>query len=246
MIRIVISQAAFEAIVRTLPLGSVGCENKTDEHGQRLIWLDRAVVDRLRALRGPGRELQRCHLADSGVGYGTSATCQKDAWTMNAIDPKIAIKIAALQKQVNAAKEEFYIAITLHETWKPAAYDEDLHGRMGASFATNAFLVVRSALRREMLLALMRLWDRDSRAVRMKESIADVLRDQSVVRALAANRATGMTVAQDRIRQDLSRCASEAIALVDKYSRGGSHYATLEKLRTLRNERLIVKLRSCW
>jgi AbiU2 len=167
---------------------------------------------------------------------------------MNAIDPKIAIKIASLQKQVNAAKEEFYIAITLHETWKPAAYDEDLHGRMGASFATNAFLVVGSALRREMLLALMRLWDRDLRAVRMKESIADVLRDQSVVHALAADRATGMTVAQDRIRQDLSRCASEAIALVAKYSRGGSHYATLEKLRTLRNERLAhrVKLRSCW
>jgi hypothetical protein len=29
-------------------------ENKTDEHGQRLIWLDRAMVDRLRSLRGPG------------------------------------------------------------------------------------------------------------------------------------------------------------------------------------------------
>jgi hypothetical protein len=29
-------------------------ENKTDKHGQRLIWLDRAVLDRLRSLRGPG------------------------------------------------------------------------------------------------------------------------------------------------------------------------------------------------
>jgi hypothetical protein len=29
-------------------------ENKTDEQGQRLIWLDRAVVDRLRSLRGRG------------------------------------------------------------------------------------------------------------------------------------------------------------------------------------------------
>jgi predicted CopG family antitoxin len=32
----------------------VGYENKTDEQGQRLIWLDRAVIDRLRAMRGPG------------------------------------------------------------------------------------------------------------------------------------------------------------------------------------------------
>jgi hypothetical protein len=44
MIRIAISQATFEAIARTLALGSVGFENKTDEPGQRLIWLDRAVV----------------------------------------------------------------------------------------------------------------------------------------------------------------------------------------------------------
>ena len=49
-----ISEAAFEAICATLPLGNVGYENKTDEQGQRLIWLDRAMVDRLRAMRGPG------------------------------------------------------------------------------------------------------------------------------------------------------------------------------------------------
>ena len=54
MIKIAISQAAFDAICATLPLGNVSFENKTDEHGQRLIWLDRAVVDRLRSLRGVG------------------------------------------------------------------------------------------------------------------------------------------------------------------------------------------------
>jgi predicted CopG family antitoxin len=32
----------------------VGFENKTNEQGERLIWLDRAAVDRLRVLRGPG------------------------------------------------------------------------------------------------------------------------------------------------------------------------------------------------
>ena len=53
MVRIAISEAAFAAIARTLP-GSVGYENKVNERGERLIWLDRAVVDRLRAIRGPG------------------------------------------------------------------------------------------------------------------------------------------------------------------------------------------------
>jgi hypothetical protein len=54
MIRIAITEAAFEAISETLPLGSVGYENKTNEQDNRLIWLDRAVVDRLRSLRGAG------------------------------------------------------------------------------------------------------------------------------------------------------------------------------------------------
>jgi hypothetical protein len=54
MIRIAISQAAFEVIAKTLALGSVGYENAVNERGERLVWLDRAVVDRLGAMRGPG------------------------------------------------------------------------------------------------------------------------------------------------------------------------------------------------
>jgi hypothetical protein len=49
-----ISQAAFDAIARTLLLGSTAFENATNERGEHLVLLDRAVVDRLRALRGPG------------------------------------------------------------------------------------------------------------------------------------------------------------------------------------------------
>jgi hypothetical protein len=54
MIRIAITPAAFEAIAVTLPLGSVGYENEINERGERLIWLDHAVVSRLRTVRGPG------------------------------------------------------------------------------------------------------------------------------------------------------------------------------------------------
>jgi hypothetical protein len=54
MIRIAISQAAFDAIARTMPFGSVNFEAGVDANGERYIWLPRAVVDRLRALRGPG------------------------------------------------------------------------------------------------------------------------------------------------------------------------------------------------
>ena len=54
MIRIAISQAAFEAIARSLPFGTVSFENKTNQNGERLIWLEPRVVDRLKSLRGRG------------------------------------------------------------------------------------------------------------------------------------------------------------------------------------------------
>jgi hypothetical protein len=49
MIRIAISVEAFEALARTLPLGSVGYDA-----GERLIWLEDATADRLGAMRGAG------------------------------------------------------------------------------------------------------------------------------------------------------------------------------------------------
>jgi hypothetical protein len=54
MIRIAITEAAFEAIAATLPLGSVTYEPGADADGQRHVWLPPFVVDRLRFLRGPG------------------------------------------------------------------------------------------------------------------------------------------------------------------------------------------------
>lgn len=53
MIKITITQAAFDAIAATMKLGSVRYENATDEQGQRLIWLEPQVLDSLRALRWP-------------------------------------------------------------------------------------------------------------------------------------------------------------------------------------------------
>jgi hypothetical protein len=54
MIRIAITPAAFDAISATLPFGSVAFEPQIDPHGQRMVWLETAVVDKLTAMRGPG------------------------------------------------------------------------------------------------------------------------------------------------------------------------------------------------
>jgi hypothetical protein len=40
MVRIAISAEAFEAIARTLPLGSVGFENEVNERGEHHVWLE--------------------------------------------------------------------------------------------------------------------------------------------------------------------------------------------------------------
>jgi hypothetical protein len=77
------------------------------------------------------------------------------------------------------------MAMACHEAWKPAAYDKALHERIGCSYAANTFLIVRQAHRREMLLALMRLWGDNSKAVGMK-CIANTLQDNRIMDALTA------------------------------------------------------------
>ena len=54
MVRIAITQAAYDAICATLPLGSVAVEAEANERGERYVWLEAAMVDRLGAMRGPG------------------------------------------------------------------------------------------------------------------------------------------------------------------------------------------------
>jgi hypothetical protein len=43
-----------EAIKATMPLGSVGFEKEVNAKGERTIWLAPNVLDKLRAIRGPG------------------------------------------------------------------------------------------------------------------------------------------------------------------------------------------------
>ena len=148
-------------------------------------------------------------------------------------------EIVSLRAQVQAAEEEFELAVRFHEVWKPAAYDKDLHQRMGVSYATNAFRVVVTALRREMRLALMRLWDKRSGNVRLHD-IGRRLSDSHLVDALAADRAARFHDAnvEAEMREEMRRLATEVIDLINDYSKGGRHEAIIEKLRTVRNERL--------
>ncbi len=54
MIRIAITVEAYEAIVTTLPLGSVGYEPELNAKGERLIWIEQAWGNKLAAMRKSG------------------------------------------------------------------------------------------------------------------------------------------------------------------------------------------------
>jgi hypothetical protein len=51
MVRIAITAEAFEAIARTLALGTVACEPQPNENGERLIWLEERQPDKLNSIR---------------------------------------------------------------------------------------------------------------------------------------------------------------------------------------------------
>ena len=55
MVRIAITAEAYDAIVATLPIGTVALEPKTAGQGMVCwVWVEPAVVDKLARLRGPG------------------------------------------------------------------------------------------------------------------------------------------------------------------------------------------------
>jgi hypothetical protein len=54
MIRIAITEAAHEAIARTLALGTVACEPQPNKNGERLIWIEERRLDKLAALHRKG------------------------------------------------------------------------------------------------------------------------------------------------------------------------------------------------
>ena len=149
--------------------------------------------------------------------------------------------IERLNNLVDTARQEIELAIMLHETWRPAAYDTDLHSRIGTSYAAHSFQIIRLALRRELLLALTRVWDTNTKAVRMS-LIADRLRDRTCFEALVQFR-VGRTGPRSRftpdiMREELTPKRNQVLKLINKYYVDGTAFEVLKKLKTLRNEHL--------
>jgi hypothetical protein len=150
-------------------------------------------------------------------------------------------EIERLKNIVDTARQEIELAVMFHETWRPSAYDTDLHARIGTSYAAHAFQIIRLSLRRELLLALTRVWDTNKQAVRMS-LIADRLRDKKFFEALVQYRAGRIGLrskfAPDAIRAELTPKRDQVLELISKYSVNGTAFEVLEKLKTLRHQHL--------
>ncbi len=84
-----------------------------------------------------------------------------------------------LQRIAEFACQEMAYITSLHEHWKPAAYDETIFSRFNNTYAGHSFNVIRVALRREVVLGLLRLWDSKPRTFNMR-LISENLRDDGL------------------------------------------------------------------
>jgi len=142
--------------------------------------------------------------------------------------------VNGLKEQVSAAEQEIITAVVLHESWKPTVRDTALLNRMGKSFATNTFSVIRLALRREVLLALLRVWDAQHKAISVSRIVAELRKPDAVEMPISA-RSDGESFFADHLRHYLPKKIASAGALVDKYAKGGESAGVMKSLLRQRN-----------
>src|SRR5450830_143723 len=138
--------------------------------------------------------------------------------------PSPVMTLPSLKDSVRAAQKEVDMAVVFHEAWKPAAYDLELHKRLISSYAAHTFNAVRLALRREMLMALMRIWDYTDESIRIG-SVIDGIQRNEIVDALLEERLTGLSKQSNmcvrdfetQMRHDIQSSANEAIFLFKQY-----------------------------
>lgn len=147
--------------------------------------------------------------------------------------------IELMKKVLRAVENNIDMATAFHEVWKPTAYDEDLLARMNVSYATQAFLVIKVALRREMLLALMRIWDATNSAHSLN-TIIPKLRDKETWDTLIIKRSSqsGHNFIAQKVASQMNKNKDLVFELYSKYTQGGTEKDVFNQLIKLRHGNL--------
>ena len=89
--------------------------------------------------------------------------------------------IAELRHRLDLTWQDLMTAVACFEIFRVAARDKTLLDRLGKSFSTGAFNAIRNSLYREVVLALMRIWDKSPKNnLRMEEIILNLTRSEVV------------------------------------------------------------------
>ena len=140
------------------------------------------------------------------------------------------INFASLKTEIVAAQQEMGLAVAFYQLWKPTALDQSLIRRFGTSKATHGLKIVSSALRRELVLAVMRLWDRNKGTIRLGQ-ISTIMQSSGFQVELAK----AVYADMPQIRDHLARDTNEAIVKIAFYTDGDGK-STIEYLRKLRHQ----------
>ena len=150
-------------------------------------------------------------------------------------------ELTQFKVMVSICEEQAVMAAMFHETWSPTVEDAELSARMGTSFARQTFHIIAWALRRELILALMRIWDGRKDTPNMKR-ICQWLGEEANYKLLLQERARLISSNPDSImyllRESLDPARRRISASIAKYMAGGEKFAAIERLRIVRNKRL--------
>ncbi|MDR6582798.1 hypothetical protein HBH1_01267 [Herbaspirillum sp. BH-1] len=150
------------------------------------------------------------------------------------------VEVEALRTAVRAAQDEILMAVAFYETWRPTIENADLANQLGTSFATNAFNVIQFSLQRELLLALVRIWDTNKKSLRMT-AIREKLKRADIVERIVQDRKRAMGMRADvsgPLRAAIGPKCAHAVTLISKYIDGGARFRKLQKLVDIRHLRL--------
>jgi hypothetical protein len=160
------------------------------------------------------------------------------------IEESLADKLRRLRNKANVITGEYDLASSFHEAWKPTIYDADLQARIGESLAANTFLVIRDALRREMVLALMRIWDTGndslSLSILLQELDIPGVMESYIERSTKRLTDVGIPIG-DQILHNLRQVQADLHSMITEYTEGEKRNV-YERLRRLRNDRLAHNL----
>ncbi|NLG91724.1 MAG: hypothetical protein GX486_07685 [Acetobacter sp.] len=168
-------------------------------------------------------------------------------------------RVKKLKSRVEEAGNQIRVAMSFFETWDATVSNKDLYSRLGRSYATGAFKIITFALYREVILGLIRLWDKDKNGTSIPE-IARALRDSAVVDALISQieaESLGQEIlafqnappechielkkrAEKKANEDGEQARSRmkrCLEIIERYE-DGKHSKLCSQFRTLRNKRL--------